>query len=105
REDHREYHDANGIVTESWSPFGGGRSTLFDDPVLRAVGERHGKTPAQVMARWHVQHGFVVITKSGNRERMAQNIDVFDFELSAQDLAEIATLSGPGGVDSDRDGH
>lgn len=105
RADHREYHEAHGIVTESWSPFGGGNSRLFDDPVLTTVGERYGKTPAQVMSRWHVQLGLVVIPKSNSRARMAENIDVFDFELTEQDLAEIATLAGPGGVDSDRDGH
>ena len=101
----REYHDAHGIVTESYSPFGGGRSTLFDDPVLVRVGERYGKTPAQVMTRWHLQSGLVTIPKSGNRERMAQNIDVFDFELDAQDLAAIDSLAGDEGNDSDRIGH
>ena len=105
RADQRAYHEAHGIVTESWSPFGGGRSSLFGDPVLTAVGARYGKTPAQVMCRWHLQLGLVVIPKSSDRARMAENLDVFDFELTDADLAEIATLAGPGGVDSDRDGH
>lgn len=101
----REYHDAHGIVTESYSPFGGGGSALFRDPVLVGIGERYGKTPAQVMVRWHLQSGFVVIPKSGDRNRMAQNVDVFDFELDADDLAKIATLAGKEGNDSDRTGH
>jgi 2,5-diketo-D-gluconate reductase A len=105
RADQRAYHDAHGIVTESWSPFGGGDSSLLTDPVLTAVGERYGKTPAQVMCRWHVQLGLVVIPKSSVRARMAENLDVFDFELTDADLAEIGTLAGPGGVDSDREGH
>ena len=105
RADQRAYHEAHGIVTESWSPFGGGNSSLFDDPVLTAVGERYGKTPAQVMCRWHVQLGLVVIPKSSDPDRMAQNLDVFDFELTDADLAEIATLAGGEGVDSDQDGH
>lgn len=105
RADQRAYHDAHGIVTESWSPFGGGGSALFDDPVLTAIGARHGKSAAQVMCRWHVQQGLVVIPRSSNRERLAQNLDVFDFELTDADLAEIATLAGPGGVDSDHEGH
>ncbi len=105
REEQRAYDDAHGIVTESWSPFGGGSSPLFADPVLTAVGERYGKTAAQVMCRWHLQLGLVVIPKSGDKARMAENLDVFDFELSEADLAEIATLAGPGGVDSDSDGH
>ena len=105
RADQRAYHEAHGIVTESWSPFGGGRSSLFGDPVLTAVGARYGKTPAQVMCRWHLQLGLVVIPKSSDRARMAENLDVFDFELTEADLAEIATLAGPGGVDSDKDGH
>ena len=105
RADQRAYHEAHGIVTESWSPFGGGNSSLFANPVLTAIGERYGKSAAQVMCRWHVQQGFVVIPKSSDRARMAENLDVFDFELTGADLAEIATLAGPGGVDSDRDGH
>jgi 2,5-diketo-D-gluconate reductase A len=105
RADQRAYHEAHGIVTESWSPFGGGGSSLFGNAVLTAVGERHGKTAAQVMCRWHLQLGLVVIPKSSDPARMAENIDVFDFELTDEDLAEIATLAGPGGVDSEKDGH
>jgi 2,5-diketo-D-gluconate reductase A len=75
--------------------------------VLVDIAARLDRTPAQVVVRWHVQNGLVVIPKSSSRERLAQNLDVFSFELSAEDLASIATLSqGPdAGVDSDRDGH
>ncbi len=105
RLEQRAYHDAHGIVTESYSPFGGGGSALFTDPVLMGVGARYGKTPAQVMTRWHLQLGLVAIPKSGDRERMAQNLDVFDFELTADDLAEIDALAGDAGNDSDHTGH
>ena len=105
----RAYDDAHGIVTQSWSPLGGrsGAGSLLASPVLVDIAARLGRTPAQVVVRWHVQQGLVVIPKSSSRERLAQNLDVFSFELSADDLASIATLSqGPdAGVDSDRDGH
>jgi 2,5-diketo-D-gluconate reductase A len=101
----RKYHDEHGIVTESWSPFGGGDSGLLRNPVLVAIGERYGKSAAQVMTRWHLQSGLVVIPRSGNAERIAQNADVFDFELTTDDLAGIDGLAGEDGVDSDHTGH
>ena len=109
RLEQRAYDDAHGIVTQSWSPLGGrsGAGSLLASPVLVDIAARLGRTPAQVVVRWHVQQGLVVIPKSSSRERLAQNLDVFSFELSADDLASIATLSqGPdAGVDSDREGH
>ncbi len=109
RLEQRAYDEAHGIVTQSWSPLGGrkGAGSLLAEPVLVAIAERLGRTPAQVVVRWHVQQGLVVIPKSSSRERLAQNLDVFSFELSADDLAAIGTLSqGPdAGVDSDREGH
>lgn len=103
----RAFDHDHGILTESWSPFGGSGARVLDEPVLAEVGARHGKTPGQVVLRWHVQQGLVVIPRSRNPERMAQNLDIFDFELSDEDLAAISTLSrGPdAGVDSDRTGH
>jgi 2,5-diketo-D-gluconate reductase A len=90
------------IVVESWSPLGGstnsgwGRrskpNTLFSDPVIARVAERHRKSPAQVLVRWHVQNGLVVIPKSVHEERIAENIAVFDFDLTEADLREIAAL-------------
>jgi len=109
RLEQRAYDDAHGIVTQSWSPLGGGSGarSLLAEPVLVDIAARLERTPAQVVVRWHVQNGLVVIPKSSDRDRLAQNLDVFSFELSAEDLASIATLSqGPdAGVDSDRDGH
>lgn len=104
REAQREYHAAHGIVTESYSPLGGDGSILRE-PVFTAIGERYGKSPAQVVIRWHLQNGLVAIPKSGSAERLAQNIDVFDFELDADDLAAIGALAGDPGNDSDRTGH
>ncbi len=98
----RDAARTHGIIVESWSPLGGtsnsgwGRSskpnTLLSDDVITAVGERHGKSAAQVLIRWHLQNGLVVIPKSVHDERISQNIDVFDFELTDQDLDDIATL-------------
>jgi Aldo/keto reductases, related to diketogulonate reductase len=100
---------ARGIVTESWSPLGGqsGATSLLADPVVTGIAERLGRTPAQVVLRWHVQQGLVVIPKSATRKRLAENLDLFTFELSEDDLAALATLDGgpDAGVDSDRDGH
>lgn len=109
RLEQRAYDAAHGIVTQSWSPLGGrrGADSLLAEPAIVGIADRLGRTPAQVVLRWHVQNGLVVIPKSSSRERLAQNLDVFSFELTAEDLAAIGTLSqGPGaGVDSDHDGH
>lgn len=86
----RAVDDGFGIVTESWSPLASGG--LVDDPVLAAIGMKHGKSPAQVMIRWHLQLGLVVLPKSVTPARIRENIDVFDFVLDADDLAQIATL-------------
>lgn len=109
RLDQRAFGQAHGIVTQSWSPLGGnsGASSLLAEPVIGAVAERLGRTSAQVVLRWHVQQGLVVIPKSSDPTRLAQNLDVFSFELSADDMASLATLDqGPdAGVDSDTSGH
>lgn len=92
------FHKAHGIATQAWSPIGGitayfdAPKRSFDEPVILAIGERHGKTAAQVMLRWHLQNGVQVIPKSTKAERIAENFDVFDFELTAEELAEIGTL-------------
>ena len=106
RADQRSYHAAHGIVTESWSPIGAG-GDLLDDATIGDVGRAHGKTPAQVVLRWHVQLGLVPIPKTSKPERLAENIDVFDFELSPDEMDRIAALDrhGAGAVDSDRFGH
>lgn len=88
----KEWHDKYGIQLEAWAPFGEGRGGMFDLPQLKAIAEKYGKTAAQVMLRWHLQRGIVAIPKSTHIERMQENFDVFDFELSEQDMAEIAAL-------------
>jgi 2,5-diketo-D-gluconate reductase A len=88
----REFHEANGILTEAWSPLGQGRG-LLDDPALRVLADKHCKTPAQIVLRWHLQIGNVVIPKSITPARIAENIDVFDFFLDDEDLAAISAMS------------
>lgn len=103
----REFHARHGIVTESYSPLGGNGASLLGAPILTQLGEKYDKTPAQLVLRWHLQQGLVVVPKSGNPERMRENLDIFDFALDRQDLAELAILDdGPGaGIDSDATGH
>ena len=81
-----------GIVTESWSPLANG-GELLAQPVLAEIGARHGRTPAQVVLRWHVQQGLVTFPKASSRGRLAENLDVYGFELTDEDLAGIATLA------------
>lgn len=86
----RAYDAAHGIVTEAWSPLARGR--ILGDPTLDALAAKHGVTPAQVVIRWQVQLGNVVIPKSTSPERIRSNLNVFGFELDVDDLAAIATL-------------
>jgi 2,5-diketo-D-gluconate reductase A len=86
----REFGDARHIVTEAWSPLARGR--ILEDPVLLRLAERHGVSTAQIVIRWHLQSGLVVIPKSVTPSRIAENFDVFGFELTADDLAEIEAL-------------
>ncbi len=86
-------HRTRDVVLEGYSPFKAGR---LDDPVLTGIAERHGKTPAQVVVRWHVEHGVVAIPKSASRERLAQNFDVFDFALHSDDMTAIDGLAKSG---------
>ncbi len=84
----RAFHERKGIRTESWSPLGRG-SDLLDDPAVAAVAEAHGVTPAQAILRWHTQLGAVPIPKSADPERQRANLDVFGFELDAEQLRAI----------------
>jgi diketogulonate reductase-like aldo/keto reductase len=103
--DVQSFDDEHGILTQAWSPIGGitfyregtHHSTL-DDPVIAHIAKAHGKTPAQAMLRWGLQHGRSVIPKSTKPSRIAENIDVFDFELSTDEMATID------GLDTDRRG-
>jgi 2,5-diketo-D-gluconate reductase A len=87
----RELHTELGIATEAWSPLGQG--SLLENATVVAIADAQGKTPAQVLIRWHVQLGNIVIPKSVNPERIVSNFDVFDFELGEQDIASIAALA------------
>lgn len=81
-----------GVTPEAWGPFAEGNHDIFTHPVLTAIGAKYGKSAAQVALRWNVQRGVVVIPKSVKAERMAQNFDIWNFTLSAEDMAEIAKL-------------
>ncbi|MEU4209517.1 aldo/keto reductase [Streptomyces sp. NPDC026206] len=87
----RAFHARHGIATEAWSPLGQGRG-LLDDPTLARIAAKHGRTAAQVVLRWHLQLGNVVIPKSVTPSRIRENFDVFGFELDADDLAAISGL-------------
>ena len=89
----REFHSLHGIATEAWAPIGQGKG-LLEDPAIKEMAERYGKSPAQVVLRWHVQIGDIAIPKSVTPARIRENIDVFDFELSPTDVAQLSEL-GP----------
>jgi 2,5-diketo-D-gluconate reductase A len=99
----RAYDSEHGIVTQSWSPLGlgvhallaeqsGASSLVLEDPVIVRIADEHGKHPAQVVLRWHMDLGLSLVTKSTNVDRMAQNLDVFDFALEPEQLAAISAL-------------
>ncbi|MFJ2830635.1 aldo/keto reductase [Streptomyces sp. NPDC087263] len=88
----REYHAEQGIATEAWSPLGSGKG-LLEVPAIVAVAQKHGRTPAQIVLRWHLQLGNVVIPKSVTPSRIKENIDIFDFSLDAEDIAAISALN------------
>ncbi|WP_288227950.1 aldo/keto reductase [uncultured Enterococcus sp.] len=81
-----------GVQVEGWAPFAEGKNNLFQNELLQQIGDQYGKSVAQVILRWHIQRGIVSIPKSANVARMQQNFDVFDFELSAEDMDKITTL-------------
>ncbi len=81
-----------GIVVEAWAPFAEGKNDIFRNPLLAAIGAKYGKSVAQVIVRWLLERDIVVLAKSSKAERMAENLDVFDFALDSDDKAAIATL-------------
>ena len=91
----RAFHAEHGILTQSWRPLGKGE--FLNDPALRALAAKHGRTAAQVVVRWHVDSGLLVIPKSRTPARIRENIDVFDFALDAEDLAAVAAMDRPDG--------
>jgi 2,5-diketo-D-gluconate reductase A len=96
----RAWQAEHGIATEAWSPLAQGQA--LSDETIAQLAESHGRTPAQVVLRWHLQLGNVVIPKSATPERIRENIDVFDFELSGEEMAAIAALDGGSPVDPAR---
>jgi diketogulonate reductase-like aldo/keto reductase len=88
----RAFHAEQGIATEAWSPLGQGKG-LLEVPAIVAIAQKHGRTPAQVVLRWHVQLGSIVIPKSVTPSRIRENIEVFDFSLDDEDLAAISALN------------
>jgi diketogulonate reductase-like aldo/keto reductase len=86
----REFCKQHDIVVEAWSPLG--RGQVLDDPVLAEIGKKYGKTPAQVTLRWHLQNDIVIIPKSVTPSRIKENADIFDFELTAEDMEQIDQL-------------
>jgi len=91
----RAFHAQHGIVTEAWSPLGQG--TLLGEPVLHNIAHKHGRTPAQVVVRWHVQMGHMVIPKTATPARLTENLNVYGFLLDADDMAAIAALDSATG--------
>jgi len=89
----RDFHKLKTIQLEAYSPLGSG--AVLDNPAIAQIAQKHGKSPAQAILRWHVQEGVVVIPKSTHAERIAENFDVFDFELDAEDMAAIRGLDDP----------
>ncbi|MGW4751842.1 aldo/keto reductase [Streptomyces chartreusis] len=96
----RALHAERGIATEAWSPLGSGKG-LLEVPAIVAIAQKHGRTPAQVVLRWHLQIGNVVIPKSVTPSRIKENIEVFDFSLDDEDLAAISALNEDRRIGSD----
>jgi 2,5-diketo-D-gluconate reductase A len=105
RADYQALMRERGVQIESWGPLAEGRNGLFANPVLAGIGEAHGKSVAQVVLRWLVQRGVVVIPKSVRPERMAENLAVFDFSLADEEMSRIATLDTGASVFFDHRDH
>jgi len=103
----RAYDSAHGIVTESWSPLGGEGTDVLREPAVRELAERHGRTAAQVVLRWHLQLGLVTVPKSSDPQRLQDNLAVFDFDLTAAEMAQLSALDQgeEAAADSDTFGH
>ncbi|MGI6030860.1 MAG: aldo/keto reductase [Eubacteriales bacterium] len=88
----KKWMDKYGIQLEAWAPFGEGRGGLFENPVLVQIAGKYKKTTAQIILRWHIQRGVIVIPKSTHKTRMAENLNIFDFALEQADMDQICTL-------------
>jgi 2,5-diketo-D-gluconate reductase A len=106
RPEEHAFNQEHGIVTEAYSPLGAGND-LLKTPILATIGVKYGKSPAQVVLRWHIELGVVVIPRSANPDRIAQNIDIFNFALTSEEIAAISALDTGDAprVDSDISGH
>ncbi|MGJ6965829.1 aldo/keto reductase [Streptosporangium sp. G11] len=106
RDEPRAYDAVHGIATQSWSPIGQG-GDLLGHPVVTAVAERHGRTPAQIVLRWHIELGLITVPKSASPERMRANADIFGFTLAPEEVAELSSLDQgeAAATDSDTVGH
>jgi 2,5-diketo-D-gluconate reductase A len=96
-----EFHEKHGIVTTSWSPLG--RGEILTHPLFDELGRKHGKTPAQVIIRWHIERGLTVIPKASSEARLRENLDVFDLRLDPEDMERIVELDGITRVGPDPD--
>lgn len=90
--EHLKWAEKYGVRVEAWAPFGEGREGLFENEILKSIGQKYGKSSAQVMLRWNLQRGVIVIPKSVHRERMEENFNVFDFALYDSDMQAIASI-------------
>ena len=88
----QSFLEENGVVAEAWAPFAEGRNNIFQNELLQSIGAKYNKSVGQVILRWVVQRGIITLAKTVRKERMIENISIFDFELSAEDMATIATL-------------
>ena len=106
RDDLLAIHRQRGILTETWTPLGR-RNAMLADPAITAIAERHARTAAQIVLRWHVQQGFVPTPKSSDPGRLAENLNIFDFRLSADEMAVLDRLDRPDPTmfDADSFGH
>jgi len=106
RDDIVALHQARGIITESWSPIGRG-DAMLGDPAITAMAQAHGRSPAQIVLRWHVQSGYIPTPKSSDPARQAANLDIFDFTLSAEEMDQLNHMDRPDPdmLDADVFGH
>ncbi|WP_436763529.1 aldo/keto reductase [Streptosporangium sp. V21-05] len=106
RDEPRAYGTAHGIATQSWGPLGQG-GDLLEQPVVTAAAERHGRTPAQIVLRWHIELGLITVPKSSSPGRMRSNAEIFDFALTPEEVSELSALDRgeAAATDSDSTGH
>lgn len=107
RAEARAFHREHGIVTQSWSPLGGAGVPVLEQPIVTEIADAVGRTPAQVILRWNLELGLTTISKSSDPERLRQNIDIFDFTLTPEQVADLTALDQgeSAAVDSDAFGH